>query len=440
MANPDRESPSIRRLDAWPSPSLGRAIADAGSSPTRPIFVARQPIYDQRLEVRGYEMLFRAPDADGAETADAESASAATILSTFADIGLDALVGRAVCMLNVTRELVLSDVPALLPPERVAFEVSRAVAADPAVQPRLRELAERGFAICIDDFVVRPDSIPLLEVARMAKLDVRAFTAEQLARQVRALADQSVELVAVGIEDHETFERCRDSGFQLFQGPFLSRPKTVAGKGIPSNRASQMQLVATLNDPNAELEDLDGAIANDLGVSYRLLRFINSAYFALPRRVSSIHDAVVMLGAKNVRSWAMLVALATLPDQPSELVRTALVRARMCELVGKATGAHDAASYFTIGLFSVVDALMGMRMEDVLEELPLAPELTEALLDRSGPMGDVLSWVVAYEGGQFARLGAGHPAAERALRDAYVQAIAWADHTLDWAAGLPQAA
>src|SRR5690348_10704971 len=94
MANPDRESPSIRRLDAWPSPSLGRAIADAGSSPTRPIFVARQPIYDQRLEVRGYEMLFRAPDADGAETADAESASAATILSTFADIGLDALVGR----------------------------------------------------------------------------------------------------------------------------------------------------------------------------------------------------------------------------------------------------------------------------------------------------------------------------------------------------------
>ena len=115
---------------------------------------------------------------------------------------------------------------------------------------------------------------------------------------------------------------------------------------------------------------------------YRLLRFINSAYFALPRRVSSIHDAVVMLGARNVRSWVMLVALATLPDQPSELVRTALVRARMCELVGKATGAHDAASYFTVGLFSVVDALMGMRMEDVLEELPLAPELTEALLHR----------------------------------------------------------
>jgi EAL and modified HD-GYP domain-containing signal transduction protein len=157
-----------------------------------------------------------------------------------------------------------------------------------------------------------------------------------------------------------------------------------------------VQLIAALQNPEVTLEELDAVIIRDLGVSYRLLRWINSAYFSLPRKVNSVHEALVLLGARNVRSWAMLVR-------------------------------PDAEAYFTVGLFSVIDAFMNMRMVDVLAELPLGPDVSLALLQRAGPMGEVLAWVTAYERGEFEALGEPVPAADRILRDAYVRALRFAD-------------
>jgi c-di-GMP phosphodiesterase len=139
-----------------------------------------------------------------------------------------------------------------------------------------------------------------------------------------------------------------------------------------------------------------------------------------------VRDALVLLGVKNVRSWALLMTLAGIDDQPSELLRTAMTRAKMCELVGKALGRPDLDAHFTVGLFSVVDAFTNMRMADVLDELPLAPEVTAALLDQSGPLGEVLSWVLTYERGHFECL-APAPEADTMLRDAYVVALRFAD-------------
>ncbi len=418
-----------RRLESWPPPSLGRRLAEVGSSETAPAFVARQPIYDRNMEVYAYEMLFRASNTDHAAFGDVDAATASTIVTTFADIGLDALVGGRLCFVNATREFILNDFALLLPAGRVALEIGRSVAIAPDVTAKLRELVGMGYLIALDDFVARADSLPLLEIAHLAKFDVLSFTDDQLQDQVEALAPYSVKLVAEKIEDYETYERCKATGFDLFQGYFFCQPKTVTGKGIPTNRLSQMQLVAALQNPNVELEELNDVISRDLGVSYRLLRFINSAYFSLPRKVSSVKEALVLLGQRNVRSWAMLVTLAGIDDQPSELVRTALARAKMCELVAQAIDAPDPEIHFTTGLFSVLDAFMNMRMEDVLSELPLAPEVSHALLSFEGPVGDVLSWVLAYENGGFAALEGAGPLAERMLRDSYVQAIAWADET-----------
>jgi EAL and modified HD-GYP domain-containing signal transduction protein len=395
-----------------------------------PAFVARQPIYDRRMEVEAYEMLFRASESDG-RIQDADAATAATVLTTFADIGLHSLVGGRTCFVNVTREFIANDFARLLPADRVALEVKREAAADPEAQARLAELARMGYTICLDGFVVRPDSLPLLDIAHIVKLDVLDFTDEQLREQVATLKPYPVRLAAQGIDDPARFQTCLDAGFDLFQGPFFSQPKTVAGKGIPANRESQMQLVAALQDPEGELESLDEAISRDLGVSYRLLRFVNSAYFSLPRKVNSVHEAIVLLGQRNVRSWAMLVTLAAIDHRPSELLRTALTRARMCEMLARRMSAGDPESFFTVGLFSVLDAFMGMTMEDVLAELPLASDVAAALLDLSGEMGAVLSWVLAYESGGFSALDGAGPAAERILRDAYLDAIAWADRACD---------
>src|SRR5262249_24122627 len=156
--------------------------------------------------------------------------------------------------------------------------------------------------------------------------------------------------------------------------------------------------------------DLDEVISRDLSLSYRLLRWINSAYFSLPRTVTSMREAVVLLGLRAVRSWATLITLANIEDQPSELVRTAMTRAAMAELVAQGLGETDSEAYCTVGLFSALDALMNARMEDLLDSLPLGEDVRAALLRREGPMGDALSWVKAYERGRFETLGGRTPA------------------------------
>jgi c-di-GMP phosphodiesterase len=422
----ERAWSEARRLESWPPPSLSQAIASAGSGESSPSFVARQPIYDRLLDVYAYELLFRAGDVDHADVVDHESATASTVVTTFADIGLDSLVGGRCGFVNATRDFIMRGFVTLLPAGRVALELHRTDALDPEVLAELRRLSELGYAIALDDFVMREDSLPLLEVAHFAKLDAQAFTRDQLAEQVAQLEPHKVKLIASKIEDHHTFEFCKQVGFEYFQGYFFCQPKTVAGRGIPSNRLTQMKLMAVLQDPDCDLEGLDRAISNDLGVSFRLLRWINSAYFSLPRKVSSVREALMLLGVRNVRSWALLMTLAGIDDQPSELIRTAMMRAKMCELVAQALDRPNPDAHFTVGLFSVVDAFMNMRMQDVLSELPLSPEVAAALLDRSGPLGEVLSWVLTYERGHFECLTPS-PQADVVLRDAYVVALRFAD-------------
>jgi EAL and modified HD-GYP domain-containing signal transduction protein len=403
-----------RRIESWPPPALARAIQTAGGGEPAPSFAARQPIYDRALDVHAYELLFRAGDADHA------------VVTTFADIGLDALVGGRSGFVNVTRDFVMDGLVTLLPAGRVALELRLSDVLDPQVLAELTRLGELGYTIVLDDFVMRDDSLPLLEVARYVKLDVRTFTREQLAEQVTDLEPYDVELIAAGIEDHRTFEFCKEAGFDYFQGFFFCRPRTVAGHGIPANRLAQMRMMALLADPDCQPDELEHAISNDLGLSIRLLRWINSAYFLLPRKVSSVREALTLLGARNVRSWALLMTLAGIEDQPSELIRTAMTRAKMCELVAQALDRPDADAHFTVGLFSVVDAFIDTSMRDVLSELPLSAEVSDALLGRSGHLGEALDWVLTYERGQFECLTPS-PRADAVLRDAYVVALRFAD-------------
>jgi len=408
----------------------GRAVADisAGNAEgvVSPSFVARQPIYDARLDVYAYELLFRSADIDFADHRDGDSATASTVVATFADIGLDALVGGRCAFVNATRDFVTRGFVSLLPAGRVALELSAEDAGDPQVRAELERLAGQGYLIAIHGLCAVEDADALLEVAHFVKIDVRSLMRKEVAHQVRRLAGHKVRLIAEKIEDHESFEFCKRIGFDYFQGFFFCQPKTVTGRGVPANRLTQMRLMAVLEDPACSADELEGAITEDLGVSIRLLRWINSPYFSLPRKVESVREALTLLGEKNVRSWALLVTLAGVDDQPSELARTGMIRAKMCELIARALDRPNPDAHFTVGLFSVADAQMGMAMSDVVAELPLSPAVSDALRDHSGPLGEVLSWVIAYERGQFdaftASLGR-----DTLLRDTYVVALRFAD-------------
>ncbi|HLK42876.1 MAG TPA: HDOD domain-containing protein [Thermoleophilia bacterium] len=409
---------SARRLQSWPAPALSQAIAQKGSSAAATRFVSRHPIHDRQLRACGYELRFHGD----AQVSDETAAAATAIVSTVADIGLDALVGTRRAWLSATRTLICSDTLMLLPAERVTIQVGRTVAGGPDVVTHLSRLRSKGYRIALTDVVVRDDVLPLLDAVDAVKIDVSDLTDEQLQSQIQLLAGRELEIVAQAVDSRDRYDACVAAGFDRFQGDFFCEPHAVAGRGVPAGRTAQMQLLSALQDPGAGLEEIEQAIRLDVGVGFRLLRFINSAYFPLPRRVSSVHEALVLLGLDNVRNWALLMTFSSMEDRPAELTRTATTRAQMCDRLARRLGRPDPEAYFTAGLFSVLDAFMGMRMEDALASLPLTEPLQDALLRCEGPLGEVLGWVLRYEAGDDPPAGT-----SELLGRAYLEALQFAD-------------
>jgi EAL and modified HD-GYP domain-containing signal transduction protein len=208
----------------------------------------------------------------------------------------------------------------------------------------------------------------------------------------------------------------------MFQGDFFAKPNPTRQRRVGTGGVASLAALAQVSRPDATFEDLEAAISTDVGLSLKLLRYVNSAFFALPRTVESVREALTLLGTATVRRWATVMALASATNAPEELVELALQRARMCEVLGgnRALDASDA--HFTVGLFSVADALLDAPMEDVLETLPFSDEIRAALLRREGPKGELLNTVVAYEQGELTTADDG----EVSLPAAYGDAVEYA--------------
>jgi EAL and modified HD-GYP domain-containing signal transduction protein len=387
--------------------------------------VVRQPICDASLRVVGYELLFEDAASTEALLAGTAGSTSSLIVDAFSEIGLDELVGHRPAYLDVSRDFLLSVSPLPLRPDRVVLELDAVPEVDEAYVAILRRLGMMGFPLALDCFPGEAAVAPeLLDVAGIVKVDVRWFEAEALSAEVARLAERRLTLIATGVDTQEELERCRAAGFERFQGRFLASPSEVRGRGVPTQSVGALSGIARMSREDLQLEELEELVVRDVGLSYKLLRYVNSAFFALPRRIESIHDAILILGTRMVSRWALVLSLAATHDKPDELAVTALVRARMCELLGRRIGQPDAA--FTVGLFSVVEALLDAPMEDVLAQLPFAEDITNALLRREGPLGEILRDVVAYEAGDFGALAL-TPEETRAVSAAYREAIAFSD-------------
>jgi c-di-GMP phosphodiesterase len=234
-------------------------------------------------------------------------------------------------------------------------------------------------------------------------------------------------LVATGVGDHETFERCRDLGFTYFQGDWFAKPRLFRRRGVATGGLGSLRQLGELTAGDVSFEDLERIIGSDVGLSLKLLRYVNSAFFALPRTVGSVREALSLLGVRTVRRWATVMLIAAIPDVPDELVAQGLRRARMCEVLAGSALPEERETMFTIGLFSVADALLDAPMAEVLDSLPFTQEIQDALLRRDGPKGELLSSVIGYERGNLSTLT---PAgADVSLAGAYRAALEWADDT-----------
>jgi EAL and modified HD-GYP domain-containing signal transduction protein len=388
---------------------------------THDVLVARQPVYDPNLNVVAYELLVQGDHAAGADAS-----------STIAEIGLNLVVGHP-AYIPVTRGFLLEGFARALPSDRVVLAVGPGLQLDRAALDAVRELVADGYRLALMDYSRDGSLEPLLPLAHVVGLNVAGLDRGVLRAELAHLLPRGVRTLARGVEQHEALELCIGLGFDLLQGYFICRPRVVSEQGLKVMSVNRVRLLARLHDEDVDFDELQEIIARDVALSYNLLRFINSAFFSLPRRVDSIRDALVLLGAINVRKWATLMALAEAQDKPRELVVTGLVRARMCELLAGVYGHRDVEGAFTAGLFSVVDALTDRSMVELLRELPLSREIISALLNYDGAKGRILRAAVAYERGNFGELG-DVPPTRVPLSDLYAAAVEWATEA---SGGLP---
>jgi c-di-GMP phosphodiesterase len=387
------------------------------------VFIARQPIFDLQLEAVGYELLFRAGHATTAVVTDPEGATATVVLNSFTELGLERIVGTRPAWINVSREFVLHGFARSVPPELVLLEILEDQLIDDELVVAIRSLKQAGYRLALDDFRYHPSAEPLLELADVVKLDLVELGRDNLVREAGRLRPYGVTLLAEKLESQEDFAFCAQAGCDLFQGYFFCRPELVSGRAVDANRLSLLQLLAALQDPTIELPDLERTIALDVGLSYRLLTYINSAFFGLRQEVRSIGQALALLGVQNLKQWAALSVFASIDAKPAELTLTALIRARFCELAAGPVDSASAGELFTVGLFSVIDALMDIPMREVLERIPFPDDTREALITHAGSKGALLDAVIALESGDVER-------AEAIVADAgelYLSALEWAN-------------
>ncbi len=392
-----------------------------------PVLLARQPIYDLDLNVFAYELLFRPPHPSE-WVWDGDVATSQLVINAFTEIGIDQVCNHRSAFINFTRKWLVSPPP--FDARHVTVEVLEDIEPDEEVIAGVQALVDAGFTIALDDFEFDEKWHPLLEMAHIVKVDVLAHSSEQLATLVQQLAPYQVKLLAEKLEDHETQELCKELGFEYFQGFFLSRPQNVHGEPLPTNKIVVMRLLAELQNPEASVSELEDIITSDIGLSTKILRICNTAQYATLSKIDSIRRAVVLMGMGPLRQWSSLIALSRMSDKPSELICLTLSRARMMELLAKASGQGNPDTYFTVGMFSFVDAYFDRPKEELLQSLPFDDELNAALLHFEGDSGKLLRNVIAHERGEWANIQwqeLGDLGIEEDLFEhAYLESLQWA--------------
>ncbi|MFC4058816.1 EAL and HDOD domain-containing protein [Planomonospora corallina] len=391
------------------------------------IHIGRQPIHDSEGALVAYELLFRShPQAKGATARGAEATSQ-VIVNAFSEFGLERLAGPHLCFINLTREFLVGELPLPFDSGSVVLEVLETVTIDEQVIEGVRALAEQGFAIALDDFVGNGHE-RLLEVASYVKLEVSGIDPELLRERVKACrAYKHVHLVAERLETEEDLALARGLGFDFFQGYLLGRPRVLSLDTLEPSRLRHLELISKLTDEATDFQEITEIITCDPALSYRVLRAANSAAAGLWQQISSINDAVVILGTRRLRHWVTLMLLSDVvgadagQEVDNDRMSHVLMRARLCQLLSRSLGLPSDKA-FTVGLLSGIADLLGVHPEDLIAHLSLSSDVSGAIVDASGPLGNVVSTARAYESGLLPESATD---GSDDLAHAYLRAVDW---------------
>lgn len=405
------------------------------------LFLGRQPILDARGNLVAFELLFRSGQFNGARIDDDVLATATVINHAFSELGADAVLGHFTGFINLPGALLMSDVIELLPKERVVLEVLESVEINEALLARLAELRAQGFRLALDDFVGDPAGyaaiLPLLDVI---KVDVAALDDARLESVTAELRKWPLRLLAEKVDTREQVERCIGLGYELFQGYYFARPSIIKGKRLSHAESAIMRLIG-LVVTDASTTDIEQVFKQNPDLSVNLLRLVNSVAVGSAVRINSLHEAIAILGRSQLQRWLQLLMFAASSSAegvfPSPLLVLAATRGKLMELLSASDpstqGRRDEA--FLTGIMSLLGALLGAPIEEIVASLPVPDDVLNAVLDRTGPLGALLALTEEVEQTDIAaierhleKLPALDPVKVNA---AYVGAIEWANGIID---------
>ncbi len=394
------------------------------------VFLARQPIFDEKQRVVAYEIFYRSGFVNAYTGTNHDEATSKVIIDAFHTLGLNSLTSGKPAFINFPTALIEQQVATLFPSEQLVIEVLESVRGSKKIVERCRELKEAGYTLALDDFVYRDDSEAFLDLADIVKIDLLVTGASGAEEIIKRLENRQVTLLAEKVETHDAFKTALGQGFTLFQGFFFSRPEMISAKALAPLHLVCFQLIAEANKEEMEIDRLVEIISRDVSLSYSLLRLANSAVFARRHPTKTVKQALVFLGQREIRKWVSLIALQHMCSSSLEApVMTSLVRGRFAELLAEQTKWKDSKeTLFLCGLFSLLGVLLQRPLAAILEEIQAPEETVELLVHGRGPYEILGALILAYEQGQWDKV---QTCAQKLdlqpemVAQAYIQALEW---------------
>jgi EAL and modified HD-GYP domain-containing signal transduction protein len=371
-------------------------------------FIARQPILDRDQNLVAYELLFRDGNTETATVTDDLRATAHVITNVFGEMGVQAVLGKNLGFINVSREMLLADMIELLPANQIVLEILETVAIDQRIIERCIALKKLGFTIALDDFALMRDEyralLPLIDVV---KVDLMLLDENGLIAAARNLRTYPARLLAEKIDSQQQFELCLQLGFHYFQGYFFAKPALLSSRRADPSQLTLLRLLGLVLE-DAATADLETAFKQDPKLTYTLLRLVNSVACGVNRHIHSMSQAIMVLGRRQLQRWLQLLMFALeqrTSHAPSPLMQLAATRGKLMETLCARINDKDGSQHeqaFMAGIFSLLDALLGMPIADIVEQLRLPETLRAALLERTGTLGRMLNLCEKLETGDFA--------------------------------------
>jgi c-di-GMP-related signal transduction protein len=363
------------------------------------VFVARQPIFDRHQKVVAYELLFRKNQNNFYENTDADEATKNVISNGFLVIGMENLTGGKKAFINFTESLLKSDIITTLPKELVVVEILEDVDVTTEIIAACKKLKEMGYTLALDDFVFEPKYKPLIDLVDIIKIDFKLTLGDERKEVISRIGSKKIKYLAEKVETMEEYESAIKDGYSFFQGYFFSKPVILKGKDMPTYKNNHVMLLSELAKHEVDFDKIENIIKKDVSLSYKLLKFINSASFGFKRKIDSIIHALTLLGKEDVAKWVYLIALRDMGEnKPDELMRTSVIRAKFGELMAPKIGmANRTSDIFFMGLLSLINTLTNLPMEAALSQIPISEEVKQALIGEDNKFRDILELITAYE-------------------------------------------